>query len=155
MERLAYSVMNKELRKEIEAKKEILTSTYDHAKQYSNIIIFGGYAGIFAIWNLTKDELEKWQVLSVGLFVLASLCLFIIFELYGTYLRSTQIRNDLNELAKAQEENRPPKDNKKGIIAKNQTYISWWPYFFFGTVSLAGFAAVILICSFISGLLDG
>lgn len=42
----------------IQKQKEVITNSYEHAKQYSNIIVLGGYAGLFAIWNFTKDALS-------------------------------------------------------------------------------------------------
>ena len=73
----------------VKKQKEVITASHEHAKQYSNIIILAGYAGLFAIWNFTKQSLENWQTLSVGLLTIISVLIYIIFELYGAWLRTT------------------------------------------------------------------
>ena len=104
----------------IEKQKELLAlaNSYRDAKQYSNIILFSGYAGLFAIWNFTKGDLQKWQVLSVGLCILLSLFIYIVFELYGAWLHSTQVRNQIKEPQEAEQLN--------GFSEK---YMAAWPYF--------------------------
>ena len=47
----------------IHKQKEIITNSSEHAKQYLNIIILGGYAGLFTLWNFTRDYLLDWQAL--------------------------------------------------------------------------------------------
>lgn len=143
----------KNLEKFVQKQKEVITNSYEHAKQYSNIIILGGYAGLFAIWNFTKDELVKWQVLSVGLCILISLFIYIIFELYGSWLRSTQVNNQMNELRKAEQLQKFPEEYGKAELLRVTKYMKIWPYFFFGAVAFALIAAFILIYSFICGLI--
>ncbi|MEW8254820.1 MAG: hypothetical protein AB2747_10730 [Candidatus Thiodiazotropha taylori] len=147
--------MDKELQEFIEKQKEVVASSYEHAKQYSNIIILGGYAGLFAIWNFTREDLEKWQVLSVGLCTLVSLFIYIVFELYGSWLRSTQVSNQMKELNQAEQLNKFPEAYGKSELARAQKYMALWPYFFFGAIAFALVAALILIYSFISGLVCG
>ncbi|PMR69221.1 hypothetical protein [Halomonas heilongjiangensis] len=89
---------SRELSEFIEDQKAVISGTYEHAKQYANVIILGGYAGLFAVWNFTRDSLEKWQVLSVGLCALISLLICITFEIYGSWLRATQVNNQVLEL---------------------------------------------------------
>lgn len=80
--------MNKEL---LEAQKELLSSSFNHAMAYTNIIILGGYASFFAIWNFTKPHLSKEQILWSALLMTASLMSFVAFEIYGMILRSHSI----------------------------------------------------------------
>ena len=136
----------------IQKQKEVIANSSEHAKQYSNIIILGGYAGLFAIWNFTKDTLSDWQVWSVGLLVLTSLLIYIIFELYGTWLRTTQVNNQMKELLSAEQLNKFPEEYGKGELSRVSKFMRIWPYFFFGTVAFALSAALILIYSFIAAL---
>jgi|SRR3954471_4833853 len=142
-----------ELKEFIQKQKEVLSNGYQHAKEYSNIIILGGYAGLFAIWSFTKDQLIKWQVLSVGLLILVSLLIYIVFELYGAWLRTTQINNQMKELLVAEKLNKFPEEYGKSEIIRANKFISLWPYFFFGAVVFALFAALILVYSFVSNLI--
>lgn len=102
--------MDKELQAFIEKQKEIVLSSYEQAKSYSNIIMMGGYAGLFAIWSFTKDDLAQWQTMLVGLLAVLSVFSFVLFEIYGVWLRSTQTFNLLNQLKKAEMLNKFPDD---------------------------------------------
>ena len=142
-----------ELQEFIQKQKEVIANSYEHAKQYSNIIVFGGYAGLFAIWGFTKDTLSNWQVWSVGLFTLTSLLIYIVFELYGAWLRTTQVNNQMKELLKAEKLNKFPEEYGKAEISRLNRFMSIWPYFFFGSVVFALIASLILIYSFVYALL--
>ncbi len=147
--------MDAEQKEFVEKQKEVLANSYEHAKQYSNIIILGGYAGLFAIWNFTKDDLVKWQTLSVGLCIFSSIFIYIVFELYGSWLRSTQVNNQMQELHEAERLDRFPEEYGKGELARAKKYMAIWPYFFFGSIAFALIAAAILVYSFITGLIYG
>lgn len=64
----------------VEAQQKLITVSYDKAATYTTVIIFGGYAGMFALWQLTKDFLSKPQALWAALLVLISLVSFVLFE---------------------------------------------------------------------------
>ena len=147
--------MDDEFQDFINAQKEVVVNNYEHARQYLNIIILGGYAGLFTIWSFTKSDLQTWQVLSVGLCILLSLLIYIFFELYGSWLRTTQVNNQMKELLEAEQLNRFPDEYGKSELARAQKYMSIWPYFFFGAIAFALIAATILIYSFISLLMFG
>lgn len=74
-----------------EAQQKLITASYDKAASYTTVIIFGGYAGIFAIWQLTKDHLSKEQALCSALLVLISLVSFVAFELVKMIMVSKSI----------------------------------------------------------------
>ena len=63
-----------------EAQHKIITISYDKAASYTTVIIFGGYAGCFAIWQMTKDLLTKQQAYWAALLLLISLLSFVLFE---------------------------------------------------------------------------
>lgn len=63
-----------------EAQLKLLTVSYDKAASYTTVIIFGGYAGMFALWQLSKEFLSKEQALWSALLVLVSLLSFVLFE---------------------------------------------------------------------------
>jgi uncharacterized Tic20 family protein len=46
---------NRVAREIAETQERITASAYDYATVYTAVIIFGGYAGFFAIWQLTKS----------------------------------------------------------------------------------------------------
>lgn len=142
-----------EFEESVNKQKEVIASSYEQAKQYSNIVILAGYAGLFTIWNFTKDNLEVWEALSVGLLTIISILIYIIFELYGAWLRTTQVKNQMNELLEAERLHKFPDEYGKGEMSRAGVFMAIWPYFFFSAIAFALCAASILIYSFISKLL--
>jgi hypothetical protein len=63
-----------------DAQQKLTTVSYDKAAAYTTVIIFGGYAGFFAIWQLSKEYLSKGQTLWSSLLILISLLSFVLFE---------------------------------------------------------------------------
>lgn len=62
--------------------KEILSHVYQKASGYTNLVMLGGYASAFGIWQLTKNYLSKEQFLIVGAMIIISIILFAGFEVY-------------------------------------------------------------------------
>jgi len=145
--------MNEELQEFIQRQKEVIITSYEQAKSYSNIIMMGGYAGLFAIWGFTKSNLEKWQSVSVGLLALFSVLIFVLFELYGLWLRSTQTFNLLSQLKRAESLDKFPADYGKQELKRSEALAKLWPFFFFSAIGTALLAALILVWSFISQLI--
>lgn len=63
-----------------DAQERVMTVAYDKAATYTTIVIFGGYAGFFGIWQLTRDYLTKEQALWSAILILLSLLAFVLFE---------------------------------------------------------------------------
>lgn len=145
--------MNQELQDFIEKQKQFIISSYEQAKNYTNIIMMGGYAGLFAIWSFTKADLEKWQSLTVGLLALLSILSFVIFEIYGIWLRSTQTISLLKKLNDAKALDRFPDDYGKAEMKRTETASKVWPFFFFFTLATGVLAGMVLIYSFIEELI--
>ncbi|MHC9511159.1 hypothetical protein [Kangiella sp. M94] len=143
-----------EFRDFIHKQKEVITNSYEHAKQYSNIIILGGYAGLFALWNFTREYLAAWQALSTGLLILVSLVIYIAFELYSSWLRATQINNQVKELTEAERLGEFPEEYGKAEMLRANRFMVIWHYYFFGAVAFALGATLILLFSFICHLMD-
>ena len=59
---------------------KVVTAIFDKAVAYTNLMMVGGYAGFFGLWQLTKDFLSKPQALWAALLMLISLVSFILFE---------------------------------------------------------------------------
>ncbi|MEO8122681.1 MAG: hypothetical protein ABI633_01385 [Burkholderiales bacterium] len=63
-----------------EANEKLVSVAYDKAATYTTVIIFGGYAGLFGIWQLTREHLTKEQTLWSALLIMVSLLTFVMFE---------------------------------------------------------------------------
>mgnify|MGYP001477421189 CR=1 FL=1 len=145
--------MDKELQEFVESQKKLVLSSYEQAKSYSNIIMMGGYAGIFAIWSFTKNDLEQWQSMTVGLLAILSVFSFVLFEIYGLWLRSTQTFALLDQLSKAEKLNKFPDNYAKEEMRRIETMAKVWPYFFFFTLGTGVLAGLFLLWAFVSKLI--
>ena len=145
--------MDKELNEFVESQKKLVLSSYEQAKSYSNIIMMGGYAGLFAIWSFTKNNIEEWQSITVGLLAILSVSSFVLFEIYGIWLRSTQTFNLLNQLDEAEKLNRFPEDYGKEEMSRTKTMAKVWPFFFFFTLGTGVLAGLFLLWAFVSKLI--
>ena len=75
----------------IEIQMKVISASYEKAMAYTNLIIVAGYAGFFALWQITKDFLSRNQVLSSALLMLISVVLFVVFEIYKAYYSSRRL----------------------------------------------------------------
>lgn len=145
--------MDEGLKEFIAKQKEIVISSFEQSKSYSNIIIFGGYAGLFAVWNFTKNDLEKWQNSTVGLLAITSIIIFVIFELFGAWLRGNQVKDLMAQLEEAEKLEQFPEEYGKNERENAAKFMKIWPYFFFSSILTGIGAAAVLIYSFIKNLI--
>ena len=141
-----------------EAQQKLVNVSYDKAATYTTVIIFGGYAGFFGIWQLTKEYLSKDQALWSALLILASLLSFVLFEVIkmilvtksvmgkANILRNPTVRNDPQKLLKAL--NDLDEAQHEGIWG----FMVVWAVTVFISLSGAVGGASILGYAFISGL---
>ena len=141
-----------------EAQQKLVNVSYDKAATYTTVIIFGGYAGFFGIWQLTKEYLSKDQALWSALLILASLLSFVLFEVIkmilvtksvmgkASILRNPTVRNDPQKLLKAL--NDLDEAQHEGIWG----FMVVWAVTVFISLSGAVGGASILGYAFISGL---
>jgi len=76
----------------IEAQIRIISGVYEKANAYTNLITVAGYAGFFALWQLTKENLTRTQSLVSALLMVVSITIFVIFEIYKAHYTSRLLR---------------------------------------------------------------
>ena len=73
---------------------EIQAKLYDRAAAYTNLVLFGGYAGSFAIWAATRAQLPPKANVLIAFALGVSLAAFVFFEVYkATYTAIRFLRN--------------------------------------------------------------
>jgi hypothetical protein len=88
--------------KMVETLVKILSSSYDKAIAYNNVVIVAGYATFFALWGATKPALTHWISITSALLMVSSATVFVLFELFKmvqssrTFLRLQSIASDDN-----------------------------------------------------------
>jgi hypothetical protein len=81
----------------LQTHKEMIAYIYSSASTYSNLIMLGGYAGVFALWQLTKNHLSKQATLITAFLMSISILLFVGYEIYKMIHHSWFFRR-LNKL---------------------------------------------------------
>jgi len=66
----------------IDGQIKLYGALYDKTIAYTNLLLAAGYAGVFGVWSFTRPYLTKRQSLSVASLVLASLTIFVFFEIW-------------------------------------------------------------------------
>jgi hypothetical protein len=61
---------------------------FDKSSTYNNVVMTAGYAGIFAIWSLTKEYLPIHAAAVIAILTGISLILFVGWTIYGMILRA-------------------------------------------------------------------
>lgn len=66
----------------LEQHKEILAHIYEKASSYTNLVMIGGYAAMFTIWQLMKSRLANGEELLVAILITSSVIIFAGFEVF-------------------------------------------------------------------------
>ncbi|MBO9689768.1 MAG: hypothetical protein J7598_24470 [Mitsuaria chitosanitabida] len=141
-----------------EIQQKLITVTFDRAASYTTVIIFGGYAGVFGIWQLSKEYLSKGQTLWTALLILGSLLAFVLFEVIKMILVSRQIFAKGRVLCRPDVQADPQKltlalrglDETQATVARR--FMVYWAATVVVAVGGALGASAILAYAFISGL---
>ncbi len=131
---------------------------FDKAAAYNNIIVTLGYAGFFAIWTFTKDNLATWDTVLIAALLGTSLMLFIAWTL-GISMVNARLVQRMGAVLNAEYESR--EDKVAAAIAfetKHQKkllrVLSVWMPVFYMTV-FTGFSAGLILLSLLFGQVIG
>jgi hypothetical protein len=74
-----------------DAQIRVLSAVFDKAVAYTNLIMLGGYAGFFGLWQLTSSSLTKTLSMWAALLVFISLVTFVGYEIFKMVIGSRLI----------------------------------------------------------------
>jgi hypothetical protein len=60
---------------------QLLTETYSHASAYDNVIIVAGFAGFFALWGGTAEDIQRFPRLVTVVLMAAALLLYVTWHM--------------------------------------------------------------------------
>lgn len=142
----------------IDSQINIIGALYDKAVTYTNLIAVAGYASFFGLWSLTKEHLNKEQILWAAVFISFSVVSFVFFEIVRMIITSFSLMkqeasisdhtlvNDPNKLLASLQ--RYDLDNKR----INNKFIKFWLVTLVISILTALVAIGIMFYAFISGL---
>lgn len=128
----------------LQQQKEILAYVYEKASAYTNLVMIGGYAAMFAIWQLMKAHLSSGQELLIATLVTSSIILFAGFEVYKMISHALFFRRLNKFISSSMQDHERPQYWQiawKDYSAKESRV---WVYFLVPTV-ITGFAAGFLL----------
>lgn len=117
-----------------------LAASYSNSAAYSNVIMLGGYAATFALWNMIYSTMMPYQNFVVGILLMSSVFFFAAFEVYKMIAgvrKTSHMRNLLNAGSSHE------KLNEQWAIAKDFYQVEesrFWTYQIWITVP-TGFGA--------------
>ncbi|HMH44290.1 MAG TPA: hypothetical protein VK557_12450 [Pyrinomonadaceae bacterium] len=145
----------------VEAQIRIIAGAYEKANAYTNLIVLAGYAGLFALWQFTKGNLSRMQVLVSALLTLCSITIFVLFEIYKAHYTSRQLRQYANVVQ--QPENKASLENLVSAMndfeaaerAAAVHFVRYWQAVFWVTTITGLGAALVLAYAFVRALFRG
>lgn len=143
----------------LDAQIKIVTAAYNQATAYTNLILLGGYAGFFGLWQLTKEYLSREQALWSALLVLVSLLFFILFEVVKMVVSTKATLGKARVLQSPEMLSTPTralaalKEVESSIEHALGPFMRYWGVTVFVCLVTALVAAGILAYAFISGLI--
>jgi hypothetical protein len=152
-------INEEELKNKVMRINEIVKTQYDKNIAYTNLIILAGYGGLFSLWYLTKEYLSRFQALSAGLFLLISILVFVLYEIYKMYFVSGILLKKIRILNSLELRNKPELILEKISEIENihETQMpklnKIWHISLFLTVGAGLIGVGILIFSYIAGII--
>ena len=143
----------------VETQIRIIAGSYEKANAYTNLIILAGYAGLFALWQFTKDHLSRTQSTISALLLLTSIVIFVLFEIYKAHYTSRLLRQYLAVVQ--QPENRASPERLLSAMNAFESaervaaihFVRFWQLVFWLTTITGVSAAVVLGYAFVRALL--
>lgn len=85
---------------EIRTNLEALQSTaFGRMQTYTTVVVFGGYAALFTVWNFMRDQIPAPNQYWVAIFAGVSLLLFVFHEVYAMTTRAENSEKRYRRLA--------------------------------------------------------
>jgi hypothetical protein len=140
---------------------KIISSSYDKAIAYNNVVIIAGYATFFAIWGATKPALTHWISIASALLMVLSATVFVLFELFKM-VQSSRTLMQLQAIAVDENARKDPevfqsKMNTFETLQRSASlrFVRVWVAVLVITVSTAVAAIALLLYNYVCTLLGG
>lgn len=133
-------------------------SLFEKSQAYNNVILTLGYAGMFAIWNFIRDQMDPWDMKLIALLIGSSLVLFIGWTIFQMVLIARAAVAHSAVLAQVF----PTMDEHIEAITECEAAVRRgalrfqrvWLWIFIPTVVLGFAAAVCLLSLLLAGVLE-
>jgi hypothetical protein len=145
----------------LDAQIKIVTATYSQAAAYTNLVLLGGYAGFFGLWQLTKEYLARTQILCSALLILVSLLFFVLFEVAKMILVTKSTLRKAKVLESVDATSTPAttlaalREVESSLELSVGPFMRFWGVSVFVSLVTALLAAGILAYAFVAELLSG
>lgn len=142
----------------IETQIKVMSAVFDKSAAYTNLMILAAYAGFFGLWQLTKDYLTKQFALWSALLMLASVVMFVLFEVIKMVVIQHNIMDRVKAL-KSPEVQRDPRALEKAFAELGRVhervllhFMRFWVVALIFVIITGMSAASLLAYAFVAGL---
>ena len=145
----------------VETQTKIISEGFEKATNYTNLIIVAGYAGFFALWQMTREYLNRDQVLISALLMMVSIIVFIVFEIYKALNTSivlwkySQLFTNTNNISSVEVMQSAINTFQARQSKSNNRLLVLWGLVFAVTTATGLAAAFVLLYAFIRALIHG
>lgn len=145
----------------IDVQIRIIAGAYDKADAYTNLIIVAGYAGFFALWQFSKDNLGRREAIVSALLMIISIAVFVVFEIWKAHYTSRLLRQYAKTIQDPQNKTSPERlltamnNFEAAERAAAVHFVRFWQAVFWLTTITGLAAALVLAYAFVRALLRG
>jgi hypothetical protein len=137
----------------LKANERLVTSSFDQAKAYSQIVLGIGYVSIFAAWSFAKEFISRDQALWSALLASLSVFVFVLFEVFSMFVTSRTLLALVAATQQPQNFHRVLEEWRKKDAKLVRSYGRCWVWCWFFCVITGVGSAFILLGAFVGALL--
>lgn len=127
---------------------------FEKLTAYTNVVMLAGYAGLFALWSYTKEDISRTCSDLVAILLGISVFLYVTHEIFGGYIRSRNIvahaKNRPKDPSEYFANEKLISDAEARLLAKSAVI---WKLVYWPTVLCAYAALLILMYNLLAKLL--
>ncbi|MGO6719531.1 hypothetical protein ACC717_05945 [Rhizobium ruizarguesonis] len=135
---------------------DMQASTFSHANSYVTVVVFGSYAGMFAIWSNVKDRLSADMTYWTGMLIAISMMSFVAFEIFKMIILSLNMlavrKLLIRDMSPEERDDLRSEISGKANIFLSRVIIPVWIAALAFTATTGFGAGILLLTAFIRGL---
>lgn len=135
---------------------DMQASGFSHANSYVTVVVFGSYAGMFAVWSNVKDRLSADMTYWTGMLIAISMMSFVAFEIFKMIILSQNMlavrKLVIRDMSPEEREHLRSEMAGKANVFVSRVIIPVWIASLAFTAMTGFGAGILLLTAFIRGL---
>jgi hypothetical protein len=143
-----------EIDRHTRAAYDLLARIHSQARNYTNLVMVVGYAGILTLWSQLGDKLPHLIFLISGALLVISLLGFVSHEIFKMLDEHVALRRAAKSLEGMESQEERIKKFNEALNNSDAKSAKWWLLFFVPTLVTGVSAALILMGFFVWGIVN-